>query len=137
MRYNSAHQIFIEPEGWEEPTLYVGGFSTSLPAEVQLRMLERSRAWSLAECSAPGYAVEYDMVPPIELFDTLETRRVAGLITAVSSTAPRGYEEAAAQGTRRGHQCGSLRWRGGEPLRLRRSQAYIGVLIDDLVTPRR
>src|SRR6202030_4387980 len=76
--HNPTHQIFIEPEGWDEPTWYVGGFSTSLPADVQLAMLRTLPGLEECEMLRAGYAVEYDMVPPTELRDTLETRRVRG-----------------------------------------------------------
>jgi tRNA uridine 5-carboxymethylaminomethyl modification enzyme len=131
--HNPTHQIFIEPEGWDEPTLYVGGFSTSLPADVQLEMLRTLPGLADVAMIRAGYAVEYDFVAPTELDASLETRRVPGLFHCGQLNGTSGYEEAAAQGLVAGINA-ARRAAGQAPLRLGRETSYIGVLIDDLVT---
>lgn len=131
--HNPSHQIFVEPEGWNEPTWYVGGFSTSLPAEVQVELLHTLPGLEDVRMLRAGYAVEYDMVPPTQLRDTLETHRIAGLYHCGQINGTSGYEEAAAQGLIAGINAARAA-QGRQPLRLARSEAYIGVLVDDLVT---
>ena len=131
--HNPTHQIFVEPEGWNEPTFYVGGFSTSLPADVQLAMLRTLPGFESVVMLRAGYAVEYDFVAPTELDASLETRRVAGLFHCGQLNGTSGYEEAAAQGLIAGINA-ARRAHGDAPLRLGRETSYIGVLIDDLVT---
>jgi tRNA uridine 5-carboxymethylaminomethyl modification enzyme len=131
--HNPTHQVFVEPEGWDEPTYYVGGFSTSLPADVQLAMLRTLPGFDAVVMLRAGYAVEYDFVQPTELDPSLETRRVAGLFHCGQLNGTSGYEEAAAQGVIAGINA-ARRAQGREALRLGRETSYIGVLIDDLVT---
>jgi tRNA uridine 5-carboxymethylaminomethyl modification enzyme len=131
--HNPSHQIFIEPEGWDEPTWYVGGFSTSLPAEVQEGMLRSLPGLEDVRMLRAGYAVEYDMVQPTELDVTLQARRLPGLFHCGQLNGTSGYEEAAAQGLVAGINA-ALLVKGAPPLRLSRTDSYIGTMIDDLVT---
>lgn len=127
------HQIFLEPEGWRTGEIYVQGMNTSLPEDVQLAMLRSIPALAHVEMMRVGYAVEYDYVPSDQLFASLQTKAVAGLFLAGQINGTSGYEEAAAQGIMAGINA-ALYVRSEEPFILHRHEAYIGVLIDDLVT---
>ena len=127
------HQLFVEPEGWHSQSFYLNGFSSSLPLEVQLEALHSIEGFEHARIFKPGYAIEYDYFPPTQLVYTLETKLVENLFFAGQVNGTTGYEEAACQGLMAGINA-SLKLQGRPAFVLGRSQAYIGVLIDDLVT---
>jgi len=127
------HQIFVEPEGWNTVEIYVNGFSTSLPEDVQYAAMRKIPGFEQAKMFRPGYAIEYDFFPPTQLKLTLETQAIPNLYFAGQINGTTGYEEAACQGLMAGINA-SLRVQDKEPLILKRSEAYIGVLIDDLIT---
>lgn len=127
------HQLFVEPEGWNTVEVYVNGFSTSLPEEVQFKALRSVAGFEKVKFFRPGYAIEYDYFPPTQLKHTLETKLVSGLYFAGQINGTTGYEEAASQGLMAGINA-ALKVQEKEPLILKRDEAYIGVLIDDLIT---
>jgi tRNA uridine 5-carboxymethylaminomethyl modification enzyme len=129
----SSHQLFVEPEGWNTVEVYVNGFSTSLPEDVQYRALKSVVGFENVKFFRPGYAIEYDYFQPTQLKHTLETKLVEGLFFAGQINGTTGYEEAASQGLIAGINA-SLKVQGKEPFILQRDEAYIGVLIDDLIT---
>ena len=127
------HQLFVEPEGWKTCEVYVNGFSTSLPEEVQFNALRSVEGFEKVKFFRPGYAIEYDYFPPTQLKHTLETKLINGLYFAGQINGTTGYEEAASQGLMAGINA-ALKVQEKEPLILKRDEAYIGVLIDDLIT---
>ena len=127
------HQLFLEPEGWDTNEYYINGFSSSLPQEIQLEALRKIKGLEAAHVYRPGYAIEYDYFPPTQLRHSLETKLVENLYFAGQVNGTTGYEEAAAQGLMAGINS-HRKLQGSEPIVLKRDEAYIGVLIDDLVT---
>ncbi len=127
------HQLFIEPEGWNTVEIYVNGFSTSLPEETQYEALRNIEGFENVKVFRPGYAIEYDYFPPTQLKHTLETKLLSNLFFAGQINGTTGYEEAACQGLMAGINA-HLKIRNEDPLILKRSEAYIGVLIDDLIS---
>ena len=129
----NRHQIFVEPEGWNTIEYYINGFSTSLPQDIQFDALRQVRGFENVKFFRPGYAIEYDYFPPIQLKHSLQTKLVNGLFFAGQINGTTGYEEAAAQGMMAGINA-HLHHQGKQPFILQRNEAYIGVLIDDLIT---
>ena len=129
----SRHQIFVEPEGWDTVEVYVNGFSTSLPEDIQYQALRSVKGFENVKFFRPGYAIEYDYFPPTQLKNSLETKLVSGLFFAGQINGTTGYEEAASQGLMAGINA-HHKINDKDPFILKRNQAYIGVLIDDLIT---
>lgn len=129
----NRHQLFVEPEGWNTIEYYINGFSSSLPEDVQIKALRKIKGFENAKIFRPGYAIEYDYFPPEQLQHTLETKMVSGLYFAGQINGTTGYEEAGSQGLMAGINA-ALKVQEKEPFILGRSEAYIGVLIDDLIT---
>ena len=129
----SRHQIFVEPEGWDTIEVYVNGFSTSLPEDIQYKALRHVKGFEKVKFFRPGYAIEYDYFPPTQLKNSLETKPVKGLFFAGQINGTTGYEEAASQGLMAGINA-HLKLNEKAPFVLKRNEAYIGVLIDDLIT---
>jgi tRNA uridine 5-carboxymethylaminomethyl modification enzyme len=129
----SSHQLFVEPEGWDTVEYYVNGFSSSLPDYIQFKALRMIPGFENAKIFRPGYAIEYDFFPPEQLQNTLETKLIKNLYFAGQINGTTGYEEAGAQGLMAGINA-ALKVKGKEPFTLGRDEAYIGVLIDDLIT---
>ncbi len=127
------HQLFVEPEGWNTVEMYVNGFSTSLPEDVQYKALKSVAGFEKVKFFRPGYAIEYDYFPPTQLQHTLETKLVEGLYFAGQINGTTGYEEAASQGLMAGINA-ALKVQERDPFILKRDEAYIGVLVDDLIT---
>jgi tRNA uridine 5-carboxymethylaminomethyl modification enzyme len=128
----TQHQIFVEPEGWNTVEVYVNGFSTSLPDEIQYKALKSVRGFEEVKFFRPGYAIEYDYFPPTQLFHSLETKLIENLFFAGQINGTTGYEEAGAQGIMAGINA-HLKHKEETPFVLGREEAYIGVLIDDLI----
>jgi tRNA uridine 5-carboxymethylaminomethyl modification enzyme len=129
----NSHQLFVEPEGWDTVEYYINGFSTSLPEDIQFKALRKVVGFENVKFFRPGYAIEYDYFPPTQLKHTLETKRLKGLFFAGQINGTTGYEEAASQGLMAGINA-HLKVQEEDPFIIQRNEAYIGVLIDDLIT---